>query len=182
GMGGTTLLDDSWLLYFKKVGDRVFLVRKNIRFTAKAGSPAAKATDTTYSDSVLFALPIKTVNPMKGSVVVDLNQVFFSDFAETRLGYLDPARTTWHKIKAFPKNVELQVAATFAGKPSNPLLAMLGMHGGDDVIDSRGVSVVLHYSFIDMPDYGYTARDADDRVGHFTSVLKDFTSHDAKDS
>lgn len=183
GMGGTTLIsDEAWLLYFKKVGDKVFLNRKNTRFIAKGGSPAAKATDTTYSDSVLFALPIKTVNPMKGSVVVDFNQIFFSDFAELNIGFLDPSRTTWHKIKTFPKNVELQVAATFTGKASSPLLSMLGMTGNDDVIDNRGISLIMHYSFIEMPDSGYQPRNADDRVGHFISVLKDFSSHDGKDS
>lgn len=183
GMGGTTLIgDESWVLYFKKVGDKVFLVRKNNRFTAKPGTPAGRATDTTYSDSVLAALPIKSTNPARGSSVVDFNEIFFDDFAQLNLGRLDSSRTTWHKIKAFPKNVELQVAATFVGRPANPLLAMLGVQGGDEVIDNRGVSVNIHYSLIEMPDDGYKPRIADDRVGHFISVLKDFSASDAKDS
>jgi hypothetical protein len=183
GMGGTTLIgNESWVLYFKKVGEKVFLVRKNTRMSAKANTPAGKATDTTYSDSILISLPIKTINPIKMSTVVDLSNIFFSDFTQLNLGYLDPSRTTWHKVKTFPKNVELQVAATFSGRAANPLAMLLGMGNNDGVIDSRGVSVILHYSLIDMPDSGYTPRAADDRVGHFTSVLKDFTAADGRDS
>jgi hypothetical protein len=175
GVGGTTLVDDeAWVLYFKRVGERVFLVRKNTRFRATPGTPAGRATDVTYSDSVLAALPIRTLNPMRGSVVVDFNQIFFTDFAQLDIGFLDPSRTTWDRIKAFKKNVELRVAATFTGGRRG--------RGNDDVIDSRGVSVILHYSLIELPDFGYTPRVADDRVGHFISVVKDFNGAETKDT
>jgi hypothetical protein len=165
GNGGTTLnFDEQWVVLFRKVGDKVFLVRRNVRFTAKAGSPEAKAVDTTYSDSVLMSLPIKTVNPMKGSTVIDLNQIFFSDFADLGVGFLDRERTTWHNVKAFKKNLELEVSATFTGRTA-----------GDDVVDRRGVTMVIHYGLVELPDIGYQTRKADDRVGHFTTVLKDFS-------
>lgn len=172
GVGGTTLnFEQQWVISFKKVGDKVFVVRKNVRYTAKPGSPEAKALDTTYTDSVLAALPVKTMNPLKGSVLVDFNQIFFTDFADLGAGYIDRDRTTWHKVKAFKKNVELEVAATVVG-------ASLGRHapsGGNAVIDRRGATVVIHYGIVELPDPGYQTRKADDRVGHFTTVLKDFS-------
>ena len=178
GMGGATLnFGDQWVIAFKKVGDKVFVVRRNVRFTAKPGSTAAKAVETTYSDSVLLSVPIKTVNPMKGSTVIDLNAIFFTDLADLGLGFLDRERTTWGKVKAFKKNVELQVAATFAGGGRG----RGGFHGADGVIDNRGVNVVVHYGIVELPDSGYHARLADDRVGHFLSVVKDF-SRDGSDS
>jgi hypothetical protein len=171
GMGGSTLnFGEEWVVTFKRVGDRVFLTRKNVRFTAKPGSPAAKAVDTTYADSVLMALPIKALNPAKSSVLIDLNQIFFTDFAELGLGYLDRERTTWHKVKNFKKNVELQVAATFS-----PGRYGYFSSGGGDVIDARGVSVVIQYGLVEMPDGGYQPRYADTRVGHFLSAVKDFS-------
>ena len=36
-----------------------------------------------------------------------------TDFAQLGLGRFDANRSTWHKIKAFPQNIELEVAATF---------------------------------------------------------------------
>lgn len=172
GMGGTTLnFGDQWVIVFKKVGDKVFLIRRNVRFTAKAGSPEARAVETTYADSVLMALPIKTTNPAKGTTVIDLNQIFFTDFAELGIGFLDPARTTWDKVKGFKKNVELQVAATYHGGRGGR-----GFHSGaDDVIDARGVTITMHYGIVELPESGYTPRLADDRVGHFLTVVKDFS-------
>ena len=172
GVGGTTLNGgDEYVLLFRKVGDKVFVVRRNVRYTATPGSAAARALDTTYSDSVLMALPIKALNPMKGSVVIDFNQIFFSDLGDINIGFLDRERTTWNKIKTFKKNVELEVAATFAGNRTNGVAPT----GGDAVIDSRGATLVIHYGIVELPEPGYQTRDADDRVGHFTTVLKDFS-------
>jgi hypothetical protein len=174
GVGGATLnFGEQWVISFKRVGDKVFVVRKNTKFTAKAGTPAGKALDTTYSDSVLMALPIKTVNPAKASVVIDFNQIFFSDFGELNIGYLDRERTTWHKVKSFKKNIELQVAATFGSARTGNIS---GGHGNQDAIpDTRGTTVVIHYGIVELPEPGYSPRQADDRVGHFTTVMKDFS-------
>ncbi|MFO0809094.1 MAG: zinc-dependent metalloprotease [Gemmataceae bacterium] len=169
GSGGTTLDDELIVLQFKRVGDKVHVIRKNTHFRAKKGTPEAAAVETTYADSVLMALPIRSINPMRGAVVVDFNQIFFGDFAQLGIGFLDPNRTTWHKVKAFPRNVELQVAATFAG-------GRMGRRGGSDaVIDPRGTTVVLHYGLVEMPEPGYTPRLADDRIGYFITAVKDFS-------
>ena len=48
------------------------------------------------------------------------------------------------------------------------------MSGDDGVVDPRGITVVIHYSLVELPDAGYKPRLADDRVGHFLSAVKDF--------
>ncbi len=173
GMGGSTLnFEEQWVVLFKKVGDKVFLVRRNVRFTAKPGSAEAKAVETTYNDSILLAIPVKTMNLMKGTTVIDLSDIFFSDFGQLGLGFLDRSRTTWNKVKAFKKNVELQVSATFSGGGFG---RMMFLSGGEDVIDDRGITVVVHYGIIELPEAGYQPRYADDRVGHFLTAVKDFS-------
>jgi len=171
GMGGHTLNgDEEWVLMLKRSGDKVFLIRRNVHFQARKDLPVDRAVETSYTDSILMALRIRTVNPARQTVVIDLAEVFLSNFANLPYGHLDPNRTTWHKIKAFPRNIELQVMATFAGK------------GGDDsVIDNRGNTVVIHYSLVELPDHGYHPRLADDRVGHFLTAVKDFSS-DSRDT
>lgn len=164
--GHTRNFDEQWVLMFKREGDRVFLIRRNVRFQARPGTAVAKAVETTYMDSVLMALRIQSIHPIRQSVLINFNDIFMTDFAQLRRGFMDPSRSTWHKIKTFPKNIELQVAATFTG----------GFGGGDAVIDSRGSTVVIHYGLCALPDFGYQPRLADDRVGHFLSVVKDFTS------
>ena len=177
-MGGFTLNDDEqWVLLFRRAGDRVLLVRRNVRFTARGGSPMAKAVETTYHDSVLLALRVVSINQMRQSVLIDLNQIFMTDFAQLNLGMFDASRSTWSKVKAFQRNIELEVTATFSGRPFGG-----GFHsGGDSVIDSRGTTVVIHYGLCELPDFGYQARLADDRVGHFINVVKDFSS-DSRDT
>lgn len=175
GMGGYTLnFDEQWVLVFKRVGDKVHLVRRNVRFQAKKGSPVEKAVETTYTDSVLLALKIQALNPLRNSVLLDLNDIFMSDFAQLGLGSFDAGRSTWHKVKNFPRNVELQVAATYSG-------GRRGLAGDDSIIDPRGNTVVIHYGLSQLPDSGYQPRLADDRVGHFLSVLKDFST-DSRDT
>jgi hypothetical protein len=166
GRGGETLnFGDQWVLVFRRQGDRVFLVRRNVRFHARSSTPMARAVETTYTDSVLLALPIRSIHPIRQGVLISFNDVFMTDFARLGRGHFDSSRSTWGKIKAFPRNVELQVAATYTGGG-----------GASSVIDSRGATVVIHYSLCQMPEHGYTPRLADDRVGHFLSVVKDYTN------
>ena len=44
--------------------------------------------------------------------------------------------------------------------------------------DPRGITVVIHYSFVKLPDPMYRPRLADDRVGHFLSASHDYGSTD----
>lgn len=162
--GHTLNNDEQWVLQFKRVGDKIHLIRKNVRYRMASG-PIARALETSYTDSVLAALRIRAIHPFRQSILIDFNDIFFTNFADVPFGMLDVNRTAWGKIKAFPRNVELQVAAVFAGGRTD-----------DSVIDPRGNTVLLHYGLVEMPDGGYQARVADDRVGYFVTAMKDFGS------
>ena len=164
---------DEWILVFKRVGDRVQLLRRNIHYRAPDNTPLQKAVKQNYTDSVLLALPIVTINPGGQGVLVDFGQIFLSDFAQLGLGSLDRGRSSWAKIKTFPNNIELQVEATFAGRSYSS-----SMGGDDGVADARGITLVIHYSLAKLPDAGYKPRAADNRVGFFLNATKDFGSTD----
>ncbi len=170
-MAGNSLnFGDEWVVMFHRVGDKVQLIRRNVHIKSPAGTPIEKAVKQNYTDSILMALPIVSLHPAGGmSVVVDLSDIFFTNFSQLPLGYLDRSRTSWAKVKAFANNIELEVQATFVGS---------GGRGDEGVIDSRGVTIVLHYSLVKLPDSGYKARAADDRVGHFLNATKDYGSDD----
>jgi hypothetical protein len=178
-MGGYTLnFDEQWVLLFKRpnpTGDKLQLIRRNVHYQAKAGSPVAKAVETTYNDSVLMSLRIVSVNPLTQGVLINLNDIFMTDFAQLGIGFFDANRSTWGRIKAFKENIEVEVNATYAGG------GRLSFFGDDSVIDARGNTIVLHYGLVQLPESGYQPRLADDRVGHFLSVVKDFST-DSKDS
>jgi hypothetical protein len=162
--------EDEMVLVFRRSGDRVQLVRKNIHFKAPPGSPLDKSVKQNYTDSILMSLPIVTVNPAAGMApLIDFSEIFLTDFAQFGLGPIDRSRTSWHRVKGFANNLELEVEATFGG-------ARGGFRGNDGVADPRGITIVLHYSLIKAPDGGYRPRVADDRVGYFLSATKDFGS------
>lgn len=166
---------DDWVWQFRRVGDRVHVVRRNVRFTAKKGSPTEEAVKLAYTDSVLFSLPIATTGG-GGSVVIDLSPVLLSDLpqiSQVLPGFsFSRAKSNWANVEAHPKNVEVQVAATYASSGTSYI---------ESVADTRGVTINVHYSISRLPKTDYQPRLADDRVGYFLTVLKDFTKSEQED-
>lgn len=182
GIGQTPLLGgyswgfgDDWVWSFRKIDDKVHLIRRNVRFRAAKGTPEATAVGNAYTDSVLFSLPIVAQGP-KGGDLVDFTPVFMSDLPQ--ISQVLPGfafardRSNWAAVKAFRDNVELEVAATYASG---------GQAEIDTVADSRGVTLNVHYSISRIPQTAYQPRLADDRVGYFLTVVKDFSKQSDRD-
>ncbi|WP_339907465.1 zinc-dependent metalloprotease [Symmachiella dynata] len=157
---------DDALWTFKKVGDKIHVIRRNVRYKASKKGPTADALKLAFSDSVLYALPILDTD--RSSHLVDVSKIFMSDDAGIgrSIGYAFASdRSTWEKVKAFEKNVELRVAAVYQGRGTS-----------DAIVDPRGVTVQVHHSISELGKSDYKPRLADDRVGYFTTVIKDFSS------
>ena len=166
---------DDWVWTFRKVDDRVHVIRKNVRFEAKKGYPENFALQNAYTDSVLFSLRIVSKGP-KGGDLVDMTPVFMSDLPQISqflpgFGFTSD-RSTWAAVKAFPKNIELEVAATYASS---------GRIEFDTVADSRGITINVHYSISKLASTGYASRMADDRIGYFLTVRKDYNKDSDRD-
>ena len=167
---------DEWVLTFHRVGDNLQLIRKNIHFTAPAGTPLEKAVKQNYTDSILMSLPILSISPHGGGLVVDFADIFLTDFAQLGLGYLDRSRSRWFKVRTYPENVEIEVEATYSAGGRGGM--SFGSGGSSPVVDRRGITMVIHYSLCKAPGYGYRPRMADYRVGHFLNSLTDFANPD----
>jgi predicted Zn-dependent protease with MMP-like domain len=168
-IGGMSLgAGDGVVWSFHKNGDKIHVLRRNVRFRAKPGTPEADSVKVSYSDSVLYSLPIEIDTP--NGHLVDMTRIFMSDdqqigrFIGPGFAYA-PDRSTLEKVKSFPKNVEVQVAAVYSGAQSL-----------ETVADSRGVQVSVHYSISMLPENGYAPRNADDRIGYFITAGKDFSA------
>ena len=176
GIGrGSLLAGMSWnfgddpVWQFRKVDDYIHVVRRNVRFKADSGSPEEKAVNLAFTDSILFSLPIVTISP-SGGYVVDLNPIFMTDLPQ--ISHVLPGfsfssqRSSWAETKGLKSNVELEVAATYASSGSTE---------NDNIPDTRGATINVHYSISYLPQTSYQPRLADDRVGYFLTVLKDFS-------
>jgi hypothetical protein len=134
-----------------------------------------------YADSVLASAKIISVQKDTNNVLVDLNDIIVSDLPGIGIALkqflggpasFDKERSTVARFKTFPKNVEIEVAATYVSGEAKPL---------DTVSDPRYLPVGLHYSLSELPENDFKPRIADDRVGYFLTVSKDF-SRDSADS
>ena len=98
-LGGMSWGDgDDWVWSFRKRADKLQIVRKNVRFFAKNGSPEANAVANAYTDSVLFSVPILATSP-SGGILFDSERIFFTDLpkiARQLSGFtFAKDRTTW---------------------------------------------------------------------------------------
>ncbi len=171
-LGGDTLnFGNQWILSFQRKADRILVIRRNVKVKADDGSPQADSIKVSYSDSVIASLPIKSEENHGDRVLVDLADLFMTDLAGIGVNP-DANRSRWAKVKAFPQNLEIEVSAVF--NMSGGLYFYL--FGGDSIADRRGAQIVVHYGLSKLPGSGYKPRIADDRVGHFLSTVKDFSS------
>ena len=171
-LGGDTLnFGNQWVISFHRAGERLLVIRRNVRFRAEAGSPQADAVKTSYTDSVIKALPLRSEKNNGQLVLIDLADLFMTDLAGIGVNP-DPMRSTWAKVKVFPKNDEIEVSAVFN---MSYYWLFYFFFGGDSIPDTRGTQVVMHYGLSMLPESKYKTRLADDRVGHFLSTVKDFS-------
>ncbi|MDR3196420.1 MAG: zinc-dependent metalloprotease [Planctomycetaceae bacterium] len=170
-VGGLTLntSGDDKLWQFRKAGDRIHIVRRNIKFTANPGTPEESAVDIAYSDNIIYRLPILATGD-NGGDVIDFGSIFLSDFAglNGKIGTFSKDRSYWGNIKGFQNNIEFRVVATYSGIQNNT---------GIVPSDNDGTSVTIHYSISKLPSSGYVPRTADNRIGYFITAHKNYSKN-----
>ena len=172
-------LSSTRLLRFTRVGDELHLVHRNTRFTADPGSAMETSLKGNTGHSVLEALDIQSQHDSTGALLVDMTGFFASDYAnlgeqmrsvfEQRPARFDKGKSYVSQVMGFPENMEVDAMLTYQGStyPSS---------GGEAIPDYRAVPVGVRYSLFQLPEDPMTPRFADDRVGHFTSAVKDFSA------
>ncbi len=171
---GQSLTDEDMVWQFRKVDDRIMIVRRNYRYQAESGTTEEKSIKLAYTDSIIFSLPIIAAGPGGGDIV-DLTPIFMSDLPGLSRWNIPgfsfaKDRSSWEKVKGFAENIELEVAATYSSGSNTEAF-------GGAVIDSRGLTVNVHYSISKLPETGYKPRQADERVGYFTTAIKNLNKN-----
>ena len=183
GIGQTPMLGgmswgfgDDGVWQFRKVGESIQIVRRNVRFTAEQGSPTERAVKLAYTDSVLFSLPIAPMSP-QGAYRRRSDAGLHERPAADRpgaAGLLVRARTrsTWADVEGVAEERR-------AGSGRHVCLERHEQHRHrarqprrDDqraLLDQRAAADA------------YQPRLADDRVGYFLTVLKDFSKKESDD-
>ena len=178
------------VVVFHKVGNTMQLIAKNTKYTAKEGTPEARAVAAGFSDSLLAVAPVVAqAHPTRKSWLIDANALLLADIpmAATQLertyrqpyGF-DARNSSFGKVTGADDNVTVEVTAHYALSrlmlpPPPPAPNTLPMPP-ITLPDVRSMFIGYHYSFSRLPEAPMAARLADERIGYFTTDRLDFTS------
>ncbi|MBE9258372.1 zinc-dependent metalloprotease [Dolichospermum sp. LEGE 00246] len=167
-----------FLFYFQKIDNQIQFVVRNVNFRTREGDPQAKSVARSFSDSVLYTIPIKSIHSERKTIIIDLGDLLLTDLAglATNLELAaSPEQAYLGNAKVFPSNLELEAIFNFANA---------GKYEGNnsDVLpDSRAFTLKVHYSLSELPKSKYQPRLADERVGYFLTAYQDLSKDERRD-
>jgi hypothetical protein len=148
---------------WKRYGDRLALIEPDLETRSTGDAESKSSVQRLFTGKILADVPILAETPQQALVIdmVDLLLGHAQEFFGYRYrfrgapGGMDPKAMRLREIKtakAFPHNIELAFELPFRG----------------------GHLKTLHFSISEIPDHtGYQPREADDRVGYFTTAFDD---------
>jgi hypothetical protein len=184
-------------IIFHKEGKNVQFIAKNTRFVAQENSPMQRAVSHSFSDSILGSAKVESLpQPERKSVLIDLGGLLLTDLPMLSYGLEESFRIPYHfdlknsyfgMLKTFDKNVEIETVAHYMTEhlPVPPLLPPGTPPPPTpppprNLPDVRSMQFHIRYSVSELPQTGYRARLADDRVGHFLTQVQDYSTSDVK--
>lgn len=166
----------SFPFVFKKVGDRIQFIHKNVKFRAEPDAAISKAVNNSFSHSIIGSATIEGKPHEKdGSILIDASDIFIQDIPRVSLisGYykrkynLDKQNSYFDEINSYKNNTEIDVALHFRNsKPKSTYT----------LPDPMSMVHKYHYSLSEIPESDFKPRLADDRVGHFLTMYQDYSS------
>ncbi len=186
GVGDLNMLEGlpfsaTQVLRFRRVGDYVYLVRRNPRFTAGEEPAARHALEENVSHTVVARFKIQSEHPETHALLVRLDGFLLSDYPDfSRYRFLFEGGSPGvirdlsyvERVQNFPRNTEITVVYTLR-LPGRPRF------GGESLVDPRRVTLALRWSFFALPETLMVPRFADERVGYFLTAVEDFSQDTA---
>lgn len=173
------MLGDEQLLCFRTIGGKVAAVFENPRFQAMGDDDTQAGAQESFPFSVAAMLPIVEdrgsggltvdISPFLSRDAIDVSARLAREEAQYRhsaeLSGIDTA-----SLKAFPLNVEVDVIQTFVAADS----AATNREIGNLATDPRLLSLVVHHSFLRLPEPGFVTRKADPRAPVSGPLIYDY--------
>jgi hypothetical protein len=176
-----------YLVEFRRIGSLVQMIAKNPRYTAREGTPLARAAQSSFTDSLLGAASVVSApHPERKSVLIEANGLFITDLAGDsttleatyRVPYsFDQRNSSFTRVRATEDMATFAVSAHFA-LPKSPSASTYagGIPLPETLEDVRSLFLGYHYSLAKLPDEPMHVRKADSRVGHFVTRRNEYTN------
>jgi hypothetical protein len=169
------------IVRFRRIGGKVVAEQENLRYRATSGRPAEeKAVEQSFATSFLWSADIEAKG-RDGRLLVDLTGFLTRDafdlasalaFGESAASYslaADRSMPDTGNVLSFPDNSEIDAFLTFETSRPNAETAATAA-------DGRAVTLILHHSFVRLPDDGYEPRAFDQRTANIGMGFYDFSS------
>ncbi|MDG2147119.1 MAG: zinc-dependent metalloprotease [Flavobacteriaceae bacterium] len=167
------------IVFFKKIGDKIFLIQPNLKYRAITENEfEKKSVKEAFAKSVLYGFKIE--KEVKGKYYINLTPFLLQDAHGVSLRLkkmgegnyrVDDSRSAinYKKIKSFPRNVEFDVMLTFKGDPEGFLISSV-------TPSPEAITVNQHHSFVKLPDGNFSPRKFDPRSGGIPFKYFDYSS------
>ena len=172
-------LGDQKVVHFTRVGPKVMLVQRNLRFRAITENQLEKnAVEQSFAQSIVWGGTVAAES--EGKILVDITSLLMSDvhgviqtLSNSDQGdySIDVTRSAIYlsRCKAFPENTELESTLTFSGKKP-------GRHVRQTTPTPGAITLRQHHSFIQLPDDQYAPREYDVRSPSIFITFADYAS------
>ena len=172
-------LGNEQVVFFKKAGTKLLLVQPNLTYRAITDNELErKSVEQAFAKSILHGFKIEEES--KGSYLIDFTDFLMRDahgvsnrLKRSKQGSysLDKSKSAlaFERTKAFPKNVEFDVALTFKGNPEGGWIRSV-------TPDPSLVTVAQHHSLIELPDTKFQKRIFDPRSGSYPFSYYDYST------
>jgi hypothetical protein len=180
-------LGDSRIVYFNRVGKKLFLTQPNLDYRAVTNDKREqKAVEQSFAQSILFNFNIEAeeenaADPSMNKILIDATSFLLRD-AHGVVDRIKRARQGTYTInenrsaiyiqntKNFPKNAEFEATVTFVGGSDAGRLVQ-------SVTPSpEAITVRMHHSFVELPDNNYSPRKYDIRSGYGGTSFFNYSS------
>ncbi len=167
------------IVFFKKMGDKIFLIQPNLKYRAVTENESEKkSVKEAFAKSVLYGFKIE--KEIKGKYYINLTPFLLQDAhgVSLRLNKIgegnytvDDSRSAinYRKTKSFPHNVEFDVMLTFKGNPEGFLISSV-------TPSPEAITLNQHHSFVKLPDENFSPRKFDPRSGAIPFKYFDYSS------
>lgn len=172
-------LGNEQVVFFRKAGTKLLLVQPNQTFRAITDNELeSKSVEQAFAKSILEGFKIEEES--KGSYLIDFTDFLMRDAhgvsnrlkrAKQGSYSLDKSKSAlaFDRTKAFPKNVEFDVALTFKGEPEGAWIRSVSP-------TASLVTVAQHHSLIELPDDNFEKRLYDPRSGGYPFSYYDYAT------
>jgi len=172
---GSPGVQDNRLVRWQRRGKQVFLM--GVDYTLRSLDPTGieRAIPLINPPAIIESFPVQTEGP-NGEAVIDVTDLLLADHPQFHVGSswnatVQRNRSYVHKVKAFPTNIEMQSLLTFRVTPGE---IIPGTDSGYAGSVGPYASLMMHYSFLLLPEVPMKPRYRDPRVGFFGILVQEF--------